>query len=164
MFWLEGELAPEDLPNYHSEYRAEVSHFDDERLEVSVGFRLHHHVEGEEEPHDDSDIEEQPLKVFVDYLLDYAVTSPGIGPDDLEAFADINAVFNAWAYWRQLVHSTLPTMGLGPLVIPVFRVPLSAQTPAPAPAAPTKRPSSKRAKKSATPARGAGTKKSARDS
>jgi preprotein translocase subunit SecB len=42
--------------------------------------------------------------------------------DDLRDFAEINGVFNAWSYWRELVQSMTARMGLPPLVLPVFRL------------------------------------------
>ena len=43
--------------------------------------------------------------------------------DELEAFASVNAVFNAWPYWRELVHASLARMSFPVLTVPVFRVP-----------------------------------------
>ncbi len=41
---------------------------------------------------------------------------------DLDTFARINGVFNAWPYWREFVESMTSRMHLPPLVLPVFRV------------------------------------------
>ena len=43
--------------------------------------------------------------------------------DELEAFGEVNAVFNAWPYWREWVQTSLARMALPPLTIPVYRVP-----------------------------------------
>ena len=42
--------------------------------------------------------------------------------DELEGFGDVNAVFNAWPYWRELVQASLARMSMPPLTVPVFRV------------------------------------------
>lgn len=42
--------------------------------------------------------------------------------EELQGFADFNAVFNAWPYWRELVQTSLARMSLPPLIVPVFRV------------------------------------------
>lgn len=42
---------------------------------------------------------------------------------DLTRFANVNGVYNAWPYWRELVQSVSGRMGLPPLVLPVFRIP-----------------------------------------
>ncbi len=43
-------------------------------------------------------------------------------PKQLKAFANINALYNAWPYWRELVQTTTARMGLPRLVVPVFRI------------------------------------------
>ena len=42
---------------------------------------------------------------------------------DLSKFANINGVYNAWPYWRELIQNLSLRMGLPPLVLPVFRIP-----------------------------------------
>lgn len=42
--------------------------------------------------------------------------------EEFEAFGDVNAVFNAWPYWRELVQASLARMSMPPLTVPVFRV------------------------------------------
>lgn len=43
-------------------------------------------------------------------------------PAELEAFANLNGVFNAWPYFREFLQSATTRMGLPPFVLPVFRV------------------------------------------
>lgn len=43
-------------------------------------------------------------------------------PLALEHFAKLNGVHTVWPYWRELVQSSVSRVGLGPLVLPVFRV------------------------------------------
>ena len=42
--------------------------------------------------------------------------------EELQAFGQVNAVFNAWPYWRELVQTSLARMGMPPLTVPVFRL------------------------------------------
>lgn len=42
--------------------------------------------------------------------------------EELAAFAETNAVFNAWPYWREFIQSTLVRMNLPPILLPVFRL------------------------------------------
>ncbi|HVV48742.1 MAG TPA: hypothetical protein VHO06_03705 [Polyangia bacterium] len=64
------------------------------------------------------------LELTCSYMLDYSLDSPP--PDDhreelLDAFAKVNAVYNAWPYLRELVQNTFVRMSLPPPVVPVFR-------------------------------------------
>ena len=45
-----------------------------------------------------------------------------VGEEGPEAFAQVNAVFNAWPYWRELVQASLARMSMPALTVPVFRV------------------------------------------
>lgn len=57
------------------------------------------------------------------FELSYAIPDEeSFSPEELEAFAEGNAVFNAWPYWRELVQASLARMSLPPLTLPVFRV------------------------------------------
>ncbi len=47
----------------------------------------------------------------------------------LSAFANINAVFNVWPYFRELVQSTVARMGVPPLVLSVYRIAPPASRP-----------------------------------
>ncbi len=42
--------------------------------------------------------------------------------EELDAFGHLNAVFNAWPYWRELVQASLARMSMPPLTVPVFRL------------------------------------------
>jgi preprotein translocase subunit SecB len=54
-----------------------------------------------------------------------------VSRDELEAFAQTNAIFNVWPYWREFVQSVFTRMGLPPLTLPVFRLARETQKPAP---------------------------------
>ena len=45
--------------------------------------------------------------------------------DELKAFGQVNAVFNAWPYWRELVQASLVRMSMPTLTVPVYRLPPS---------------------------------------
>lgn len=64
------------------------------------------------------------VSVKIQYELEYSL------PDDfkatgaeLNAFAKVNGVFNAWPYFREAVQSATLRMGLPPVILPVYRVP-----------------------------------------
>jgi preprotein translocase subunit SecB len=40
--------------------------------------------------------------------------------EELEEFAQVNAVFNVWPYCREFVQTTTARMGLPPIVLPLF--------------------------------------------
>jgi hypothetical protein len=46
---------------------------------------------------------------------------PPPSPDELQAFADTNAIMNCWPYWRELVQTTVAKMNLPPLLVPLVR-------------------------------------------
>lgn len=39
----------------------------------------------------------------------------------LNTFARINGVFNAWPYWREFIQNIVARMNLPPIILPVFR-------------------------------------------
>ena len=43
--------------------------------------------------------------------------------EELDAFGQVNAVFNAWPYWRELVQASLARMSMPLHAVPVFRLP-----------------------------------------
>jgi hypothetical protein len=71
-----------------------------------------------------------PLSIKASFVLFYSVSSfDGIDDERIEAFGQINGVFNAWPYWREFVQNTTSRMGLAkPIVIPVFRLGAVEQT------------------------------------
>ncbi len=86
---------------------------------------------------------EQTAEVQVDasFELLYSLPkdiSPVPTPEELQAFADTNALLNCWPYWRELVHDMVARMELPPLLLPLFRL-TTPPTPTkePTPVAPT---------------------------
>jgi preprotein translocase subunit SecB len=62
------------------------------------------------------------LSISCQFLLVYDVTTVADIPDaNLQAFAQLNGVYNSWPYWREYVQNMVGRMGLPRLVIPVFR-------------------------------------------
>ncbi|HVF12271.1 MAG TPA: hypothetical protein VNA87_04215 [Actinomycetota bacterium] len=58
------------------------------------------------------------------FLLTFSVRDrETVDVSDLEHFVVLNATFNAWPYWRELVQSTTLRMGIPPLIVPVFVFP-----------------------------------------
>lgn len=77
-----------------------------------------------------SDSPEQPEKgesrvraeVCATFIVEYRVTTDTF-PDDeaLEEFAHSNAMYHAWPYWREYVHSTCARMRLPTVVMPMYK-------------------------------------------
>jgi hypothetical protein len=102
------------------------------RIEVSFGASLHSH--GPDFFEIDApirvtvikaDSREEVVTIKVVLRLSYAL-QPGTGrlisKEQLEAFANLNAVFNAWPYWREHVHQISQRMELPAIVLPVYRM------------------------------------------
>ncbi len=55
--------------------------------------------------------------------LSYRLTKEvELTPKQLSTFGKLNALYNAWPYWRELVQTTVARMALPRLVVPVFRI------------------------------------------
>jgi hypothetical protein len=138
-FLLQKKLTSEELAGYHTAYMAGVKDLTDESLEIGIMFALADHGPGTGHHQDDDgdmDMEhvmEQPFVATADYVVTYRVTSDTIDRGNLDSFARINGIFNAWPYWRERVHGITNDMGLPKLVVPVFRVPLVAHSVSPKP-------------------------------
>lgn len=62
-----------------------------------------------------------PLAIEVEFALTYVLTSDDeIDSEKVEAFGQMNGVYNAWPYIRELVQSTLTRMSLPSLTLPVL--------------------------------------------
>lgn len=135
-FLLQKQLTSEELAGYHTAFMAGVNDLTDEILELGIMFALADHGPGTGHHQDDGDMDmedvmEQPFVATADYVVTYRVTSDTIDRGDLDSFARINGIFNAWPYWRERVHAMTNDMGLPKLVVPVFRVPLVAHSVSP---------------------------------
>jgi hypothetical protein len=64
-----------------------------------------------------------PIQMMVVFALAYRLSdAPKYSDAVLEEFAQTNAVFNAWPYWREYIQTTSARMNLPPMTLPVFRV------------------------------------------
>ena len=66
-----------------------------------------------------------PYYLFARFRLLYDVIDEGeaLTKDDLQQFANWNAVFNAWPYWREYLSSTINRAQLPKFLVPVMGVP-----------------------------------------
>lgn len=64
------------------------------------------------------------VDVIVEYVLLYGLSNGDGTPTDqvAEKFAERNAVFNAWPFFREFAHSQVSRMGLPQIVIPLYRL------------------------------------------
>lgn len=63
------------------------------------------------------------VEVSATYVLTYSLGSTdGLTKDHYSKFAQHNATYNAWPFWREFLQNTLVRMGLPPLTLPVFRI------------------------------------------
>jgi glycine cleavage system transcriptional repressor len=135
-FQVQGLVTEEDLSSYQTGYLAEVKIEEEEQLTVEVDFQLiYRKREGATaDTTNAAAAVTQPLKASASFSIDYALLWRDSKSSDLQAFAKVNAIFNAWPYWRQLIHSMLPSMGIHKLIVPVFRLPwVPAEPPLPLP-------------------------------
>lgn len=119
--------------------------FDEATRSLAVNVRLVFNVKGEfhqkrqpKEKRSDT-VEQDLLRMACAFRLEYAFNVKGGPPADerdsfFSAFANVNGMFNAWPYARELVHSTVARMGLPPMILPVYRV--ASETPRKVEAAP----------------------------
>ena len=67
--------------------------------------------------------EKQVVSVKIQYELEYSVPRDlKATRAELNAFAAVNGVFNAWPYFRELVQTATQRMNLPPVILPVYRV------------------------------------------
>ena len=84
-------------------------------FEAAIGFELR----GKREKNNIS-----LLNIRADFRLKYELKNgKAFSKKDLDKFAAVNGVYNAWPYWREFVQSTVARMGLPPLTVPVLKVP-----------------------------------------
>ena len=71
-----------------------------------------------------SDEEKLQAEILGTFELSYKVPDDeSFSSEELDAFGQGNAVFNAWPYWRELVQASLARMSMPLLTVPVFRLP-----------------------------------------
>lgn len=85
-----------------------------ELLIVVIDFDLKASVEGVSSP---------VITIAVSFLLAYRLRNFNeLTDESYRSFAELNAVFNIWPYWREFVQNVTVRMGLPPLTMPVFRI------------------------------------------
>ena len=76
------------------------------------------------EIHSAGDEEKLQAEIRGTFELSYKVPDDeSFSSEELDAFGQVNAVFNAWPYWRELVQASLARMSMPLLTVPVFRLP-----------------------------------------
>jgi hypothetical protein len=71
---------------------------------------------------DDESNTEPCISIEATFAVLYACENVGrFSPENLEAFANTNAVFNVWPFWRELVMSISTRMRISPIVVPMLR-------------------------------------------
>lgn len=56
--------------------------------------------------------------------LSYHVpTDEAFSAEEIEEFGQLNAVFNAWPYWREFVQTSMSRMAMPGLTVPLYRLP-----------------------------------------
>lgn len=119
-FQIEGAVPESELFRYETGYVAEVKDVGNGQLTVEVGFQLVYNPEAVGADLSARDYSVSATSVF---HLTYSLPVIGLRAEDIEAFAEINGVVDALPYWRALVQSMLPSMGVHKLLVPVFRLP-----------------------------------------
>ena len=75
------------------------------------------------EVHNASGEKELQAEIRGTFELSYRVPDDEeFSSEEFEAFAQVNAVFNAWPYWREFVQTSLTRMDMPVLTVPVFRI------------------------------------------
>jgi hypothetical protein len=66
--------------------------------------------------------EEVQVDATLELVYSYpADTKPVPSPEEIQAFANTNALMNCWPYWRELVQNMVARMNLPPFVVPLLR-------------------------------------------
>lgn len=82
-------------------------------------------------PAGDSSSSNGQAVIAVDVSFELAYVIPAdlkVTKAELNEFATLNGIFNAWPYFREFVHAALARMGLPPITIPVYRLKPSVKT------------------------------------
>jgi len=111
----------------------------DGKFRLSVFFRLSLAPPLADVP-DEESTSESPVQIDARYTLTYKTPKGAQFSDDVLAeFGRINGVFNAWPFWRELVHTAFCRMGLPPFTVPLYRLPKRRTQPAQEKPAPKRR-------------------------
>lgn len=112
-------LAPPHPPRLQANFAHEVSTQigpDRTRIAVETRFRFSA-IREEGKKH------EPCVGIEASFLVTYTAEElTGLGPEHFNSFGALNGVFNAWPYWRELLHNLTFRMGLPAFVLPVLRI------------------------------------------
>jgi len=110
-------LTPGDLaskPVLHLEYRASAGERDPDGA-----FKILVELEGTVQGRSES---EPAVTIAATFELTYALSRDiTVAAEDLDAFANVNGIFNTWPYWREFFQSSLTRMSLPVFQLPVLR-------------------------------------------
>ena len=71
----------------------------------------------------DGNKDDHVVKITGEYMLSYKLAGDlEIGKDELENFCGINALYNAWPFFREFVLSMSNRMDIPPLVLPLLSI------------------------------------------
>ena len=89
---------------------------------VLLGLRLAAQAEEQSPGKEPKDGAEPPifLEIEAEYLVEYQITNTEVSEDALKAFAQFNAVHNAWPFWRQHIFDLRQRGGLPKIEVPLF--------------------------------------------
>jgi len=66
---------------------------------------------------------EPAVSVKASFELEYQLPSGfTVKQKELNDFAEINSVFNAWPYWREYIQNVFSRMNLPPMTLPLYRL------------------------------------------
>jgi len=99
-------------------HRASVTREPDEvdraiRIDVAFGLSL------QSEAEDETELGTIQAVFDVSYKVE---RNEAFSSEVFQDFADFNAVFNTWPYWREFVQMSCARMSLPPITVPVFRI------------------------------------------
>jgi hypothetical protein len=85
------------------------------RVEASFAFKMAYETEESKK--------DPPVFIHAKFELVYKVKDiSSFSDNDINAFGEVNGIYNAWPFWREFVYTTLSRMGLPPITLPVFRI------------------------------------------
>ncbi|MEX1364494.1 MAG: hypothetical protein AB1Z98_15315 [Nannocystaceae bacterium] len=66
------------------------------------------------------------IRVAGEYIVTYDLQDTSTySVDAIQLFLQRNGIFNAWPFFRELVHSTVSRMGMPPAIVPLLKLPPS---------------------------------------
>lgn len=108
---------PSDLSIFHSAHTA----LSDDQTEILVLARFQV-ISGQKKAAEEQAPAEPALVINATFALTYNLKSAeGIQTPNLDAFGELNGIYNCWPYWREYVSQMTGRFGLPPLTLPVFQ-------------------------------------------